>query len=151
LSARRLTTVVALALAAAAGGVAACETVDLGAPPADLDACRPGQQYFIDQIWPNFLSKDYTGKHCYDASCHDPGSGRPLTLVQLQPTDVGMIPFSMNWDANYRSATEQMNCANVKASELLERPAGLRTHGGGMLIDPNGPEALLIETWVSQP
>ena len=35
-----------------------CETVDLGHPPADINACRPSQQCFVDEIWPNFLAKD---------------------------------------------------------------------------------------------
>ena len=37
-----------------------CETVDLGKPPADINACRPSQEFFIDEIWPNFLAKEAT-------------------------------------------------------------------------------------------
>ena len=41
--------------------------------------------------------------------------------------------------------------ANVKASKLLSFPDGVLTHGGGMIIQPDGPEALLVEMWVTQP
>jgi hypothetical protein len=44
-----------------------------------------------------------------------------------------------------------MNCSNVGASKLLEFPAGINVHGGGKLIEPDGPEALLIKMWISQP
>ena len=70
----RLTGLVALALAAGA-----CTTVDLGTPPADVNACRPGQQFFVDQIWPEILDKDYSGVHCSDSGCHG-----PVTFQQLQ-------------------------------------------------------------------
>src|SRR5207253_5779326 len=49
--------------------VCACDTVDLGPALADVNACRPSQSFFTEQIWPNFLAKDYGGKHCYDARC----------------------------------------------------------------------------------
>jgi hypothetical protein len=41
--------------------------------------------------------------------------------------------------------------ANVAASKLLEYPANIRVHGGGKMIEPDGPEALLIKMWISQP
>jgi hypothetical protein len=148
LDARALAAVAVVAVAAAAGGLGACQTVDLGAPPADLNACRPGQMFFIDQIWPNVLAKDYNGKHCYDASCHD--NGKPLTLSV--PIEAGAIPLPPDWSADYISASENMNCSNVKASQLLTVPSGVMgVHGGGTLFQPDGPEALLIEMWVSQP
>ena len=61
------------------GGVG-CQTVALGTPPADINACRPSQDVFVSDIWPNVLNKSYGGKKCSDAICHDPASGKPLTL-----------------------------------------------------------------------
>ena len=56
---------VSLLLGTLAAAAVACETVDLGPPPADVNACRPSQAFFIEQIWPNFLAKEYDGgKHC---------------------------------------------------------------------------------------
>ena len=137
------------ALVLAATLLAACETVDLGDPPADVNACRPSQQFFIDAIWPMLLAQDYGGQHCYDAACHGGASSNSLRLTV--PSGAGTIPFPADWNSNYRSVTEQMNCSNVAASKLLAMPSGQRPHRGGMLISPTGPEADLIKMWVSQP
>jgi hypothetical protein len=127
----------------------ACETVNLGEPPADINACRPSQQFFIDEIWPNFLAKDYGGAHCYDSTCH--GGLAPNALDLIVPTAAGTIPLTGDWANNYRTSTEEMNCANVAASKLLVYPTDIMDHGGGMVIQPDGPEATLIKMWVSQP
>lgn len=140
---------VAAALAPAL--VAACETVDLGQPPADINACRPSQQFFVDEIWPNFLAKDgYAGGvHCYDSTCH--GALAPNAFDLVFPTAGASIPLTGDWANNYMTTTEEMNCSNVAASKLLEYPAGIKVHGGGKLIEPDGPEATLIKMWISQP
>jgi hypothetical protein len=127
--------------------VAGCNTVDVGPPLADVNACRPSPSFFVEQIWPNFLSKDYGGKKCSDASCHDAGSGRQLVLTA--PTSMGTVPLPSDWAIIYKSATEQLLCTNVDASPLLSRPDGQQTHGGGKLIDPGGAEATLVKMWVS--
>jgi hypothetical protein len=138
------------AAAALALTAVACETVDLGEPPADINACRPSQQFFIDEIWPNFLSKDYGGKHCYDSTCH--GALAPNALDLTDPMSVmGTIPLMGVWATNYMTVTEEMNCSNVASSKLLTYPSGINVHGGGKLIEPDGPEALLIKMWISQP
>jgi hypothetical protein len=142
---RRALLVAAVPLLLAVG----CETVDLGQPPADINACRPSQQFFIDEIWPNFLAKDYAGVHCYDSTCHGGLASNSLDLIV--PTAAATIPLTGDWANNYRTSTEEMNCANVAASKLLEYPAGLKVHGGGKLIEPDGPEATLIKMWISQP
>ena len=134
---------------ATALSVVACETVDLGKPPADINACRPSQQFFVDEIWPNFLAKDYGGKHCYDATCH--GALAPNALDMVVPTTTPTIPLTGDWATNYMTVTEEMSCSNVGASKLLEYPSGIRLHGGGKLIEPDGPEATLIKMWISQP
>jgi hypothetical protein len=145
----------ALAAALAVSALAACQTVDLGAPPADINACRPSQDFFVQQIWPNVLNKDYGGKKCSDATCHDPASGKPLTLISnpmpaLDPTMPAPIPLPEDWANNYRSTTEQMSCSDVSASNLIIYPTATRPHGGGMLFGVMSPEALLIQTWVTQ-
>ena len=141
---------VGLALAAAAlGAVLGCETVDLGAPPADVNVCAPGQQWFIDQVWPKFLGADYSGKHCYDSTCHGPGSTTAMTLTN--PIEPGVIPFPADWASNYTQASERMNCSDPSDSTLIILPEGLQVHGGGMLIMPNGPEVMLVEQWVTMP
>jgi hypothetical protein len=126
---------------------AACNTGDVGPPLADVNACRPSQSFFIEQIWPNFLSKDYGGKRCSDRGCHDSGSGRALVLTP--PQSAAAVPLPAEWAQIYRSATEQLLCTNVESSPLLARPDGRQTHGGQKLIEPNGPEATLVKMWIN--
>jgi hypothetical protein len=139
----------AAAAGAGAGALGGCTSVDLGEPPADVNACRPSQDFFVNEIWPNFLDKDYGGKKCADSSCHAVSAGRPLSL--LMPATPATLPLTLDWAANYRSVTENMQCSNVRSSALLVNPSGQVTHGGGKLIEPNGPEATLIEMWVTAP
>jgi hypothetical protein len=131
---------------------AGCSTVNLGDPPADVNACRPSQDFFANGgLWDMFLDKDYSGRKCSDAACHGSGAGRPLSLRDPEPGSPVALPLPPNWMANYISATEQMQCSNVHSSPLLTNPSGIVTHGGGKLIEPNGPEATLIEMWVTAP
>jgi hypothetical protein len=141
----------AFVLTAAVG--VGCETVDLGQPPSDINACRPSQQWFVDQIWPNFLAKDGypNGVHCYDAACHGALAPNALDLMVPDPSVTPSIPLTGIWATNYMSVTEEMSCSNVASSKLLELPAGIKVHGGGKLIEPDGPEATLIKMWISQP
>jgi hypothetical protein len=133
------------------GGAFGCQTVDLGAPPADVNLCEPSQQFFIDSIWPMFLGNTYNGKHCYDSGCHGPGSTTAMTLTNPNPSEmVTMPPLPADWEANYTQATHRMNCSDPADSDLLIYPENRVPHGGGMLIMPNGPEATLITTWVTQ-
>jgi len=132
----------------------ACETVDLGQPPSDINACRPSQAFFVDEIWPHFLAQDYGGMHCYDSTCHGGLAPNSLDLIFIDPLlPPPAIPLTGDWANNYRTTTEQMNCANVAASKLIELPAAIKVHGCGCgaLIQPDGPEATLIKAWVSQP
>ena len=131
-------------------GSGGCDTVDLGDPPSDINACRPSQTFFVTDIWPKFLGNDYGGKHCYDSACHGALAPNALDLADpMMPNPP--IPLTDVWATNYMSATEEMSCSNVSASKLLEYPAGVRVHGGGKLIEPDGPEAMLIIMWISQP
>jgi hypothetical protein len=136
-----------LSLAPLLSLAAACETVDVGPPLADVNACRPSQAFFVEQIWPNFLAKDFGGKRCTDSACHDAGSGRQLVLVA--PTSAGTVPLPPDWAVLYKSVTEQLLCTNVASSPLLTRPDGRQTHGGGKMIDQDGAEATLVKMWVS--
>ena len=127
-----------------------CQTVDLGAPPADVNLCEPSQQFFIDSIWPMFLGNTYNGKHCYDSGCHGSGSTTAMTLTNPLET-APMLPLPADWEANYTQATHRMNCSDPADSDLLIYPENRVPHGGGMLIMPTGPEATLISMWVTAP
>jgi len=127
----------------------ACGTVALGDPPADVNACRPSQAFFVSDVWPSVLAKDYGGKTCGDPRCHDRASGRQLLVVT--PTSAPGVPLPADWQADYLSASSQMECTDAKSSPLYTRAAGLQTHGGGKLIEPDGPEALILQMWVAAP
>lgn len=144
-----------LAAAVVLATVSGCETVDQGDPPADINACRPSQTYFVE-IWEQILDRDYGGMKCHNAQCHGAASTNSLRLTSAVPpakdaggTLVIAIPFvDAGWSANYRSTTEQMNCSNVAASKLLALPTLQRPHRGGMLFPADGPEATLIKGWI---
>jgi hypothetical protein len=147
----RWRTLLAVAAAGALGALAACDTVDLGAPPSDINVCRPSQEYFVKVIWPMVLFRDYGGRHCYDSMCHGGASSNSLKLIVPSPNDPDSIPLTGVWDANYRSATRQMNCTNVGASALIELPENLKTHGGQEVFKPGSPEETAIRMWVTAP
>ena len=127
---------------------AACDTVSVGPPLADVNACHPSPGFFVEQIWPNFLAKEYAdGKRCTNRACHDAGSGRQLVLTM--PTSAGTVPLPPDWAMLYKSVTEQLLCTNIESSPLLTRPDGRQTHGGGKMIEQNGPEATLVKMWVN--
>ena len=157
---------------AVAGGVAliavACQTVDLGEPPSDINACRPSQSYFVygpnadagvsdggtnQGIWTDILSHDFGGKHCIDQACHGSASTNSLKLTMpgcLPNTGCSIpIPLTMEWADNYRAATEQMNCSSVMSSKLLAEPTGiLPGHAGGILFSTTSSQADVIIGWV---
>ena len=103
--------------------------------------------FFASDVWPGFLDRDYNGRKCANAGCHDSGSGRQLVLTG--PSVPLSTPLSPEWAAVYRSATEQLSCTNVSSSPLLARPDGRQTHGGQKLIEPDGPEATMVKMWVA--
>ncbi len=145
--------VVLAAVLGAFGGLPACHTVDLGAPPADVNACRPSQQFFVDEIWPNVIAQDYGGKHCYDATCHDPGSGRrpsflPNPQPALTPGQMLMGPLPDDWQMNYLRAADEMNCSDVGSSPLLEYAEGGMGHPGGVLFKSTDPQDMKLRMWV---
>jgi hypothetical protein len=133
----------------AAAVLAGCDTVDLGTPPAGVNECRPGPMFFISDVWPKVLNASFGGKRCSDGGCHDAASPRQLVLPQ--PTSAPAVPLPPDWDADYTSAANQMQCANAASSELIARPTGVRSHGGGKLFEPNSPEAMILLQWVTQP
>jgi len=129
-----------------------CSIVDLGEAPADVNACRPSQEYFVSAVWPDFLAKANNGKTCADANCHGTGATSALHLV-ADPRTPNPVVFPLvggtDWFANYTAASDAMNCTDVSGSPLYTKPSGLQSsHGGGMLFSPGGPEFELLQQWV---
>jgi hypothetical protein len=149
------------------GWLGACETVDLGAPPADVNACRPSQSYFVNHIWPDVLNATYGGKHCADSQCHGVGTQTPFALIadpqpaaatftmaatpsmaMPMPDPIVTLPLPDDWSKNYRAASQEMNCDDPTASQLVTTPTS-PTHGGNMLFSATSTEVTEIEKWVS--
>src|SRR4051794_40419353 len=93
---------VGLGAVAVAGAAPSCGVVDLGPPPADLNACLPSEKFFAQRIWPEFLSKDYGGRHCYDGGCH--GAGSPQLMVLAPPAGAPTFPLQPDWMMVYQAA-----------------------------------------------
>jgi hypothetical protein len=131
-----------------AGAIGACSTVDLGSPPADVNACRPSEKFFAERIWPEFLAKDYGAHRCTNAGCH--GQGSPREMVLAAPADgVPSLPLSPEWAAVYVAAANQMLCTDAAGSRLIGRPSS-PDHGPGVrLIEADGMEAGLVKMWVA--
>jgi hypothetical protein len=138
---------------AAIAGTGGCSTVDNGDPPADVNACRPSQQYFYEQVCPNYLARDYGGKTCKDASCHGASASNLLkiTVTTCTPDAPPAVPFvaGSDWLASYLSAAQVMSCTDVNGASLYTNPSGLKPgHGGGKLFEPGGEEFDLLQRWV---
>ena len=139
-----------------AGGAGGCSTIDNGDPPADVNACRPSQQFFYERICPEFLAASYGGKTCMDASCHGSMSTSALkiTLASCSEDAPPAIPFvgGSNWLSSYLSTARVMSCTDVSGAPLYTNPSGLALgHGGGKLFEPGGPEFELLQAWVMPP
>lgn len=138
-----------LALTAAGG----CGTIDNGEPPADVNACRPSQQFFYERICPEYLAASYAGKTCMDASCHGSMSSSALkiTLGSCAEDAPPAIPFvgGSNWLSSYQSTARVMSCTDVNGAALYTNPSGQAMHPGGKLFEPGGPEFELLQEWVT--
>ena len=129
----------------------ACSIADLGDPPADVNACRPSQEIFVTDVWPNYLTKSYGGKTCVDSSCHGSTNHPPLLIPDPKTPNPVTFPLlgGTDWYANYLAASQDMNCTDVTGSALYTMPSGIQSsHGGGMLFSPGGPEFDLLQRWV---
>lgn len=130
-------------------GGSGCDTVELGTPPADVNACRPDETFFYERVWPEFLAREFAGRRCSDSGCHDAASGRRPSLPA--PTSQPGLPLPPDWALVYKSAADQVICTSPSASPLVTRPSSA-THAGSLLgtplIEPDGPEAALVRAWV---
>ena len=144
----------ALAAAAAVGGavtVAGCSTVDLGDSPADINACRPSQRYFVDHIWPELLNMTFEGKTCGQSDCHGTQARQLVVIAPTStPTPPVPLPPGSDWETLYISTTRQLRCNNIRGSDLYTRPTGIAKHDPGKLIDEATLEDLLLG-WVAAP
>lgn len=105
-----------------------CPTVDLGDTPSDIGLCNPpgGVDYFVAEIWPNFVRPTDMTRGCTKAGgCHNEAGGNALGF-RTSPVDNTF---------NYRQTQIYLNCGQPEASELRTKPlAGIDPHGGMDLV-----------------
>jgi hypothetical protein len=126
------------ALACCVALLCGCPTVDLGDDPPDIGRCNPanGQAYFETEIVPKYLKLSDASGCGRDGGCHNRAHGLALDLEN--PTSA----------ANYRVAQQYLNCGQPRQSSLLTKPlAGEDGHGGGDLIQLDGPEMTTFLGW----
>jgi hypothetical protein len=102
--------------------LAGCPTVDLGDTPTEIGLCNPsgGEQYFQDQIWPNYVVRTDPKTSCYQANCHIAG-GNGLDF-----------PSPIDYPTAYKRVQIYLNCGTPSASPFLTKPlAGIDAHSGG--------------------
>src|SRR5687767_11768255 len=101
-----------------------CPTVDLGDTPTDINLCNPegGVEYFVAEIYPNFVRPTNTTNGCTKVGgCHNEAGGNALNF-KTQPQDDTF---------NFRQAQQFLNCGTPEMSPLLTKPLrGIDTHGG---------------------
>src|SRR5688500_4431488 len=124
---------------------AGCPTVDLGDTPTDINLCNPagGQDYFVSDIYPNFIKGDTPGdsKSCTQNNRgHSEGNGPELT-IRFQPR--------RDENFNFRQAQLFLNCVNEDMSLLPTKPlTGSDAHGDGNLSDGmNDAEVQTFLVW----
>lgn len=105
------------------GLLAGCPTVDLGDTPTEIGLCNPsgGEQYFQDQIWPQYVVRNNAPNQCNQAKgCHVAG-GNGLDF-----------PDPVDYPTAYKRVQLYLNCGTPSASPFLTKPlAGIDAHGGG--------------------
>jgi hypothetical protein len=141
-AARGTCALVALGLVAGIALLSACPTVDLGDQPEEAPLCNPGDAYFRDVIWPQYLAPADIQRSCVGrAGCHNAANGRSaLRLDASEPIDFA---------GNYQAVRRFLNCSTPDASRLLTEPlAGTERHGGGDIF-PNLEDAAVVafEAW----
>ena len=127
-------------LLAAAFGAACGDPVD-EKPIEETDgpgACVPTRQYFNDEVWNPFMSTT-----CF--ACHNAqGIAASSDLVLQSPNQTGFL------DANLAIVGDVAAFERDGLSILLLKPSAQINHGGGTVIETDGPEYKALEELVRQ-
>ena len=72
-------------------------------------------------------------------------------MPALDPTMPVPLPLPDDWAKNYRSATEQMSCSDVTASNLIVYPTATTRTAAASSSTSTAPRRTTIEMWVTAP
>ena len=138
------------------GVATACEVVDPGPEVGVAGRCVTDSAYFVERVVPDYLEK-YDCRNASDGGCHDIGNG--ASIYRLRDTNSVLPPSPLDpesswpepWQRNLEATAAQItDCDNAALSPLYSEPAGgdTRTHAGGDLFPPGGPELDLLQGWL---
>ncbi len=127
------------ALVLAAAFSVACGDPPKVAPPGDpTTVCVPTKQYFNDEVWNPFMSST-----CF--ACHNAqGIASGTDLVLQSPNQPGFL------DANLATVANVAAFERDGLSVLLLKPSAQIDHGGGHVIEQDGPEYAALTELVRQ-
>lgn len=125
-----------LSFALLAGLLSAC------LPPADAPpdpaGCVSSTELFERRVWPEVVSR------C--ASCHVPGGAAAGSRLLLRPAEApGALGY--NYEVFGQAATTLLD---GDTPLVLRKPTGLVPHGGGQVLEPEGPEVALLRQMIDQ-
>ncbi|HEY1101487.1 MAG TPA: hypothetical protein VGF99_21285, partial [Myxococcota bacterium] len=112
--------------------------VDQPEGPGTDGACVPTRQYFNDEVWNPFMSST-----CF--ACHNAqGIASSSDLVLQSPNQPGFL------DANLATVSNVAAFERDGLSVLLLKPSAQIDHGGGHVIEIDGPEYKALQELVRQ-
>lgn len=85
-----------------------------------------------------------TRSGCNAGSCHGAAAGRGGFHLSL----LGADPAADHEAIVQALEGRRVNLARPELSLLLTKPTGILPHGGGLVLDPDGNGAKLIESWI---
>ena len=107
---------------------------------AAATACRRAT-YFEQQVWSGFMGSVCTKCHTPDGTAVADSNAKLVLETSQYP---GFI------DANLATLTTVANIQNQGTSELLLKPVGKLSHGGGVVIQQGGPQYKALVELVSR-
>ena len=107
-------------------------------PPSSTEACVSSEQYFAEKVWAPVLSPKCV-------ACHNPqGAAKGSGLVYRSSSEAGFL------GANLAVLRDVASLQKDGTSILLLKPTGEMNHGGGKVIEKDGPEYQAIATLVQK-
>jgi hypothetical protein len=126
-----------LAAAALVGGV----VLSGGASCKSSNDCQSTRSFFEQNVWSAFMSTTCTKCHTLEGIAVADNNAKFVLQTSSYP---GFI------DANLANLTMVAGIQYQGTSELLLKPIGKMNHGGGVVIQENGPEHQALKTLVGR-
>lgn len=116
-------------------------TLALSAPPGTADTPRGAAVDFDTEVLP-ILTK----AGCNAAACHGAADGRGGFRLSLFGGDPAADLRAIAHELEGR----RVHVARPEDSLLIAKPSGFVEHGGGVRLEPSGPEVATLARWIGQ-